>query len=257
MGRKRLTDEERKQGIKESQRKYRKEHRKQLTEYNKKYREKHKERLNAKQRERYKNDKNFRQRQLIANRKYQQNNREKVNKANKIYRINSNYSEYIKLYMQKYRQENRNNIREKEAEYKRRVLLIRRIKKSDIQMNKLVNQLLKDMRKESKENKESINMCEYDYDTREKMFLNIVDNMLTIYKNKNRDYGGSVTQTYNKFGLTSFLVRLSDKLDRLISLNDKKEILVKDEKIEDTLIDLANYAILALIELKLDKGDNK
>lgn len=42
---------------------------------------------------------------------------------------------------------------------------------------------------------------------------------------------------------------MEDKLNRARTL-DKVESEVKDEKIEDTLLDLANYAILAVIELK-------
>ena len=45
-------------------------------------------------------------------------------------------------------------------------------------------------------------------------------------------------------------IRLEDKLNRLKSLL-KKESLVTDEKIEDTLMDLANYAIMTLIELDI------
>ena len=89
---------------------------------------------------------------------------------------------------------------------------------------------------------------------REELFKEITIEMLELYKRKNTDYGSSVSDTYRDFGLVSFLVRIQDKLNRLKTLS-KQESLVKDEKIEDTLIDLANYSILALIELKLD-GDN-
>lgn len=88
--------------------------------------------------------------------------------------------------------------------------------------------------------------------TEEKMFKEITDEMLKIYIAKNTDYGSSVSDTYRDFGLVSFLVRMQDKMNRLKSLS-KKEALVKDEKIEDTLLDLANYSILALIELKKEK----
>ena len=64
-----------------------------------------------------------------------------------------------------------------------------------------------------------------------------------------------MSDTYRDFGLVSFLVRIQDKLNRLKTLS-KQDSLVKDEKIEDTLIDLANYSILALIELKLEE-ENK
>lgn len=86
---------------------------------------------------------------------------------------------------------------------------------------------------------------------REEMFKSIVDEMYDIYIAKNSDYGSSVSDTYRDFGLVSFLVRMQDKMNRLKTLNNK-ESLVKDEKIEDTLLDLANYSILALIELRLD-----
>lgn len=86
---------------------------------------------------------------------------------------------------------------------------------------------------------------------REEMFKSIVDEMYDIYIAKNSDYGSSVSDTYKDFGLVSFLVRMQDKINRLKTLNNK-ESLVKDEKIEDTLLDLANYSILALIELRLD-----
>jgi hypothetical protein len=52
----------------------------------------------------------------------------------------------------------------------------------------------------------------------------------------------------------SFLVRLEDKLNRARTLS-KQTALVNDEKIEDTLLDMANYAILAVIELRQEKEE--
>ena len=69
-------------------------------------------------------------------------------------------------------------------------------------------------------------------------------------KQKNADYDNSVHDTYEKYGFISFLVRMEDNLNRVRSLSQKGETAVKDEKIEDTLLDLANYAILAVIELR-------
>ena len=92
--------------------------------------------------------------------------------------------------------------------------------------------------------------CEFE--DRVELFKDITDGMLDLYKRKNADYGSSVTDTYNKFGLDSYLVRMYDKLNRAYTISRKnKETLVKDEKLEDTLRDLANYSILALIDLKL------
>jgi hypothetical protein len=89
---------------------------------------------------------------------------------------------------------------------------------------------------------------------KEELFKEITTEMLNIFIKKNTDYGSSVSDTYRDFGLVSFLVRIQDKLNRLKTLS-KQDSLVKDEKVEDTLIDLANYSILALIELKLEEVD--
>jgi DNA-directed RNA polymerase delta subunit len=83
---------------------------------------------------------------------------------------------------------------------------------------------------------------------REQQFSNIIGELFDIYKKKNKDYGNSFTDLYQKFGLTSSVIRLSDKLNRLENLCKTETIEVKDESINDTLMDLANYAILTLIE---------
>ena len=77
--------------------------------------------------------------------------------------------------------------------------------------------------------------------------------MHELYKRKNADYGDSVSKTYEKYGMVSFLVRIEDKINRVKSLIDKGKREVKEEKIEDTLTDLANYAILARIEYEAEK----
>ena len=72
----------------------------------------------------------------------------------------------------------------------------------------------------------------------------------SIVEKKNADYGDSVNQTYEKFGYVSLLVRMYDKLHRLETILEKGDIEVSDETIQDTLIDLSNYALLAIIELE-------
>lgn len=83
------------------------------------------------------------------------------------------------------------------------------------------------------------------------MHKDICDGLNKLYEDKNHDYGDSVHDTYNKYGITSFLVRMEDKLNRARTLT-KTDRKVKNEKIEDTLLDLANYAILAVIELRCE-----
>lgn len=70
-----------------------------------------------------------------------------------------------------------------------------------------------------------------------------------VYKAKNHDYGDSFGDTYKKLGIISAVTRLSDKMNRLMSLAVSHDTQVEDEKIEDTLLDMANYAIMTLIEL--------
>lgn len=76
----------------------------------------------------------------------------------------------------------------------------------------------------------------------------ICEHLTKLYEDKNHDYGDSVHDTFMKYGLTSFLVRMEDKLNKARTLNNKQSK-VNDEKITDTLMDLANYAIISLIEL--------
>lgn len=69
-----------------------------------------------------------------------------------------------------------------------------------------------------------------------------------IFVAKNRDYGDSFSETFRKLGLISAVTRISDKTSRLQSLC-VREAMVKDESIRDTLLDLANYAIMTAMEL--------
>lgn len=79
-------------------------------------------------------------------------------------------------------------------------------------------------------------------------FADIVGEMTELYAKKNHDYGDSFTEMFNEYGMTSVLIRLSDKYRRLKTLS-KGEALV-DESVRDTLIDLACYAVMTIIELE-------
>lgn len=81
--------------------------------------------------------------------------------------------------------------------------------------------------------------------------LDICEKLTLMYINKNADYGDSFGNTFNKLGLISAVTRITDKTNRLQSLCVNKQK-VKDESIKDTLMDLANYAIMTLIELGED-----
>ena len=74
--------------------------------------------------------------------------------------------------------------------------------------------------------------------------INIEERMFDLFKRKNSDYGNS----FEYFGKVGILVRLVDKLNRLIKLTDDSySVQVSDESIKDTLEDLYNYTILTMI----------
>ena len=75
------------------------------------------------------------------------------------------------------------------------------------------------------------------------------------YEQKNHDYGNSFGETYKKLGIISAITRISDKYNRICSLANK-QALVKDESIKDTLLDLANYCIMTVIEMEGDINAN-
>lgn len=66
-----------------------------------------------------------------------------------------------------------------------------------------------------------------------------------LFHKKNNDYGDAFA-TYGPVGV---IVRIGDKISRLQSISKKGITLIEDEKIRDTLIDLHNYAAMAIMLL--------
>lgn len=84
----------------------------------------------------------------------------------------------------------------------------------------------------------------------------LLNQLHETYTAKNHDYGDSVHDTFKKYGMTSFLVRVEDKLNRVRTLTKDGEYqAVNDEKITDSLLDAANYLILAVMELEDIKSE--
>ena len=71
----------------------------------------------------------------------------------------------------------------------------------------------------------------------------IQETALELFKRKNQDYGDA----FAKYGLIGVLMRIEDKIQRSISITRNKITLVDDESIKDTLLDLHNYAAMALM----------
>ena len=70
------------------------------------------------------------------------------------------------------------------------------------------------------------------------------------YARKNHDYGNSFHKVREEFP-NAVLIRLMDKLERLKALYNSPALV--DESIEDTLLDLANYAIMEVVEARMSK----
>ena len=80
---------------------------------------------------------------------------------------------------------------------------------------------------------------------------NICATLNDTYRRKNQDYGDSFHLSFLEEGMAMARIRLSDKLNRFKTLTKNPDAQkVHDESIKDTLLDLANYAIMTVMELE-------
>ena len=66
---------------------------------------------------------------------------------------------------------------------------------------------------------------------------------MELFKKKNKDYGDA----FASFGPVGVIIRMGDKINRLCSVTSNGVTLVNDESIRDTLMDLHNYAAMAVM----------
>ncbi len=83
----------------------------------------------------------------------------------------------------------------------------------------------------------------------------ICEKLHRTYEAKNADYGDSFARVRKKYP-NAILIRLNDKLNRLESLESGQCRKVSDESIEDTLLDLANYCIMELVEREMERKEH-
>jgi hypothetical protein len=97
---------------------------------------------------------------------------------------------------------------------------------------------------------------------------NLCDNARILLAKKNHDYAGPDTSDVftalrecERLGICAaelgILVRMSDKLSRLSTFARSGQLLVKDEDVKDTCVDLINYAVLvaALVDARRQTAD--
>ena len=81
-------------------------------------------------------------------------------------------------------------------------------------------------------------------------FKKMTAEMAALYEEKNRNYGNSFDKSLDEDGLLVSKIRLGDKYNRFSNLLKQKSKGTSDESIKDTLIDLANYAIMTVMWLE-------
>lgn len=80
-------------------------------------------------------------------------------------------------------------------------------------------------------------------------FESVCKEMMDVHKAKNHDYGNSFHNLFKELGINYAYGHLREKLERIKSLKDR-EAKVKSESMIDSLKDLANYAVMTLVELQ-------
>ena len=79
--------------------------------------------------------------------------------------------------------------------------------------------------------------------TRVQQLTAVQEEAKSLFERKNRDYGDA----FAEFGPVGVIVRMEDKIKRLVSISKSGITLVDSESLRDTLIDLHNYAAMAVM----------
>jgi len=91
-------------------------------------------------------------------------------------------------------------------------------------------------------------------DTHKATFESVLDEMKELHAKKDKDYGSAFHKSFEEFGVTSGVVRLNDKMERVKSLVKNGKAEIKDESLLDSLKDAACYAVMLYVELKNKKN---
>lgn len=79
----------------------------------------------------------------------------------------------------------------------------------------------------------------------------ISQEQLDTYRKKNADYGNAFEKSMDEDGILVAKIRIGDKIRRINSLiMNGGEGKVKDEKLEDTYLDLANYCVMTVLWIR-------
>ena len=112
---------------------------------------------------------------------------------------------------------------------------------------------------EQKRNMSPFDYSEPKFTDDELRFRDITEKMMETFLKKNHDYGNSFHETWDEFGdkgIITALTQISHKYHRLMNIGLGAKPLV-DESIDDTLLDMANYCILTIMELEKARNNEK
>lgn len=78
-------------------------------------------------------------------------------------------------------------------------------------------------------------------------FKQIAEELTDLQAKKNADYDNAYMKDIEKYGMVASLIPINHKLNRLDNLvTNVEKPMVQEESIEDTFLDLAGYAIMAV-----------
>jgi len=83
--------------------------------------------------------------------------------------------------------------------------------------------------------------------------INVQKESLDLFRKKNMDYGDAFA-TYGPIGV---IVRMGDKIQRLLSVSKKGICFINNESLRDTLIDLHNYSAMAIMLIDEEREKNE
>lgn len=83
--------------------------------------------------------------------------------------------------------------------------------------------------------------------------INVQNEALELFKRKNADYGDA----FANYGAVGVIIRMGDKIQRLTSITNSGVNLINTESLRDTLIDLHNYAAMAVMLIDEEEQNKK
>lgn len=89
-----------------------------------------------------------------------------------------------------------------------------------------------------------------EYNKQVEQFKALTSEMIATYTRKNRDYGNSFGRMCKEYGHTYPIIHLDEKLARIKAILLSGDNAVKDETAIDSLLDLACYSLMTIMELQ-------